>query len=92
MQAYSCAIDIPSYHNVVVPIYKRSPSFASRTSNDQFTYYVSFSGWAERYDRGLAERILLERKNQREIAREAHLRRKRAAEEFQVRKARFLLR
>ena len=50
----------------------------------QFRHNVAFNGWAERYDRSMAERALLKRKKREETDHEADLRRRRAEVEFQV--------
>ncbi|CAM9530059.1 unnamed protein product, partial [Ascophyllum nodosum] len=51
--------------------------------NKQFRHNVAFNGWAERYDRSMAERALLKRKKREETDHEADLRRRRAEVEFQ---------
>lgn len=45
---------------------------------------VTYGRWAESYDRGMARRASLERRERLELEREENNRRQRAEEEFQV--------
>lgn len=49
------------------------------------TFSVTYGRWAESYDRSMARRASVERRERLEMEREGDLRRERAEEEFQVR-------
>ncbi|CAN0473939.1 unnamed protein product, partial [Ectocarpus sp. 12 AP-2014] len=54
-----------------------------RRKNKMASFNVTYGRWAESYDRGMARRASLERRERLEIERENDLRRQRAEEEFQ---------
>ncbi|CAM9587746.1 unnamed protein product, partial [Ectocarpus sp. 12 AP-2014] len=54
-----------------------------RRKNKMTSFNVTYGRWAESYDRGMARRASLERRERLEIERENDLRRQRAEEEFQ---------
>ncbi|CAB1098816.1 unnamed protein product [Ectocarpus sp. CCAP 1310/34] len=62
-----------------------------RRKNKMASFNVTYGRWAESYDRGMARRASLERRERLEIERENDLRRQRAEEEFQVRRLRLML-